>query len=209
MAMKLVQGTAASNELAIDTNGCIATAEGVGSYPGAGGFYTVAGQTSAVVAAALAANTNLVSLRFSTGSARKAYVTKMRLMIGVATLGASTGVAGTVAWQRYRDQTPTGGTARTVNRHGDPSLGSASDMTDVRDSNAALTGTAPTWGNVIACSLVPLFITSGYGWYEWIYECPNVPDILLPGDGIGLRTQVAMAATQTWMYSYTVHWYEK
>jgi len=68
-------------------------------------------------------------------------------------------------------------------------------MTDIRDSNAALTGTAP------------LFVASGALWSEWIYD-PAYPLILEAGDGLALRTQVVMPATQTWSYSYTASWNE-
>ena len=207
MSVKLITGTPASGEAVIDTNGCLSTFESLPQYPAAGGFYSVGGQTTAAVAASLAASTNLMSARMSAGSSRKAYVVKLRLIIGVATVGTSALVAGTLGLQRFTAQTPTGGTARTANRHGE-ALGTTTDITDIRDSNAALTGTAPTWGTILGVTLVPLFISGGAMWMEWIYE-PQVPDILAPGDGIGLRTQVVMPATQTWMYSYNMHWYEK
>jgi len=75
-----------------------------------------------------------------------------------------------------------------------------------------LAGSAPTWGTIVGVTLVPLVIvlTSGMvacGW-EWIFE-PLHPVVLTPGDGLALRTQVAMPATQTWLYGYTAHWFEK
>lgn len=207
MSVKIGAGAAASQEIVPDSNGNMPTFESLPAWPSAGGFYTVSGQTSAVVAATLAANTTLMSARFSSGSTRKAYITKFRTLIGVATVGTSALVAGTLGLQRFTTATPTGGTARTVNRHGE-ALGSASDMTDVRDSNAALTVTSVVFGNIISVSLVPLFISGGAMWMEWIYE-PQVPDVLVPGDGICLRNPIVMPGTQTWMYSYTMHWYEK
>lgn len=206
MSVKLITGTAASSEAFIDANGCLFTAESLPAWPAAGGYYTVAGQASAVVAASLAANTMLMSARFATGSTRKAYVTKFRVVVAAATLGATGGISGTIGIVRFTAQTPTGGTARTANRHGE-ALGTATDMTDIRDSNAALTGSAPTFGNVVASSLVPNTVVNNNP-FEWIYE-PNVPDILAAGDGLALRTLVAMPATQTWVYSYTMHWLEK
>lgn len=207
MSIKLITGTAASNEASIDSNGNLSTFESLPAWPSAGGFYTVAGQTSSVVAATLAANTTLMSARLSSGSTRKAYLTKFRTVIGVATVGTSALVAGTLGLQRFTTATPTGGTARTANRHGE-ALGTATDITDIRDSNAALTVTSVVFGNIIATCLVPLFISGGAMWMEWIYE-PQVPDVLVAGDGICLRNPVACPGTQTWMYSYTMHWYEK
>jgi hypothetical protein len=173
----------------------------------AGGHYTVAGQTSAVVAAALAANTSLMAMRFNPASSRKAYVDRLRVIIGVATVGASAAVAGTLGLQRFTTALPTGGTARTANRLQE-STGTATDMYDIRDSNAALTVTGVVFGNVVGVTLVPLFITTGAMWMEWIFEPPR-PIVLNPGDGLALRTQVAMAASQTWMYAYNFHWEEK
>jgi hypothetical protein len=167
----------------------------------------VTGSTAAVVAASLAASTNLMSARLALASIRKAYVTRFRTLIAVGTVGTSATIPGVLGIQRFTAQTPTGGTARTPNEQSEP-LTTATDVTDVRDSNAALTGTAPTWGSVVASTSVPLFITSGAMWYEWIVEFAY-PLVLQPGDGIGLRTQVAMPATQTWVYSYTMQWFEQ
>lgn len=191
----------------VDSNNNILVTDGIPAWPTAGGFYTVTGQASSVVAATLAANTSLASLRFSASSTRKAYVTRIRTLIAGATLGTSALVPGTIGWQRFTTATPTAGTARTVNRQ-DEALGSASDMTDVRDSNAALTVTSVVFGNLVASTIVPLFIAGGAMVYEWIVE-PPCPIVLNAGNGLALRTQVVMPGTQTWVYSYTVHWFEK
>jgi len=203
--MAVLQDGAGTSLTRVDTNLNLYSTDGIPTTPAAGGFYTVSGWTVAVVAAGLAASVNLMSARLALASTRKAFITRFRVAVTPATLGAAAGVAGTWAMQRFTAQTPTGGTARTPNRQGE-SLGVASDITDIRDSNAALTGTAPTWGTIVAASIVPLFVANAGG-FEWIYE-PKYPTILNPGDGIGLRTQFAMAATQTWMYSYTMHWFE-
>lgn len=210
MSVKLITGTAASSEGFIDSNGTLFTSDArVGSlpaHPTAGGFYTVTGGTSATVAVSLAANTMLMSARFATGSTRNAYVTNFILTITPTTLGTSALVAGTLGLIRFTAQTPTGGTARTPNEQNE-SLTTATDMTDVRDSNAALTGTAPTFGNVIGSTLVPLFVASG-GSHIWQLR-PEYPFKLTAGDGVALRTIVAMPATQTWMFNYTMEWFEK
>ncbi len=205
MSVKLI-GSVSGYEADVDANKNLMVELGQPAIGTAGGYYTVTGGTSAVVAAALAANTMLMSMRFNPASSRKAYISRMRLLVGVATVGASAGIAGILGLQRFTAQTPTGGTARTPNRMTE-TLGTASDMFDVRDSNAALTGSAPTWGTVAGQTLVPLFITTGPMWMEWIFE-PIFPIVLTPGDGLALRTQVAMAATQTWQYTYIFHWYE-
>lgn len=204
----IVVGSASGNGAEVDASGNQMSADGLPATPAAGGFYTVAGSTGAVIAAALAANTMLASMRLAALSSRKAYITRMRALISVGTVGASAGVSGTLLLQRFTAQTPTGGTQRTVNRLNEP-LGTISDITDIRDSNAALTGSAPTFGTVIAATMVPLFISGGAMWCEWIVE-PAYPIVLQPGDGLCLRTgSIAQAATQTWQYSYTYHWHEK
>jgi len=172
-----------------------------------GGYYSVTGSASAVVAASLASGTTLMSARLSTGSSRKAYVNKFRVNIGIATVGTSALVPGTLGLQRFTTATPTGGTARTVNRMSEIS-GNTSDMTDVRDSNAALTVTSVVFGSIVGSTIVPLVIVSGITAIDWVFE-PAVPLVLNPGDGLALRTQIAMPATQTWVYSYSMYWSEE
>jgi hypothetical protein len=204
--MAILQAGASTNLANVDANLNLQTVPGIPEHPAAGGWYSVAGQTSAVIAVSLGASVNLMSMRLAVASTRKAYVYRMRVLISVGTVGTSALVPGTLGLQRFTAQTPTGGTARTPNEMFEAEA-TATDMTDVRDSNAALTGTAPTWGNVVAVTTVPLFIANGAMWMEWIVE-PPYPIVLAPGDGLGLRTQVAMPATQTWMYSYNAYWLE-
>lgn len=197
--------------LEVDPNRNLTIVDGERGYS-VGGEYIVSGFTTAAVAAALAANTSLASLRFSTGSTRKAYMTRLRVQFTVITPGANGGVPGVLAWQRFTAATPTGGTARTVDKK-NAAHPSASDMTDVRDSNAALTVTSVTFGNVTAATIIPTWpeLTSGAvnGAFEWIVEPDDEPIVLAAGDGLALRTQVACPATTTWGFSYTCHWYEK
>jgi hypothetical protein len=143
----------------------------------------------------------------SPSSARVAFITRLRVVIGGATVGTSALVPGTLGLQRFAFATPTGGTARTPCRL-DQGCGAGSDITDIRDNNAALTVTNVTFGTVVANTIIPNFISGGTLAYEWIVE-PPCPIVLTPGDGLVLRTQVAGPATQTWVYSYTVHWNEK
>jgi hypothetical protein len=195
------------NLVDVDTENQLKVSVGEPVSPTVGGFYTVAGQTSAVVAASLGANSSIVTMRMAVNSIRKAYITRFRFVIAPATVGTSALVPGTLGLQRFSMATPTGGTARVPNRL-DQGYGSGSDITDIRDSNAALTVTNVVFGTVISSSIVPLFISGGTSAYEWIIE-PPCPIVLNPTDGLAVRTQVACPATQTWMYSYTVHWYEK
>lgn len=178
----------------------------VPGYPAAGGFYAVTGGAAAVVAAALAANTNLATARLAAGSTRKAYIEKVRVAMGIATPGAAGGIATILGLRRFTAATPTGGTARTAARLG-PTKGSATDMTDIRDSNAALTVTGVTFGDWLGTTHVPNGATN-VAPFEWVYE-PAAPVELGAGDGIALQTFNAGPATATWVYTYNLHWFER
>lgn len=177
----------------------------------AGGEYIVTGWTTAAVAAALAASTPLVTARL-VSSSRKAYLTKLRLTVTVITPGANGGIPGVLAWQKFTTATPTGGTARTAVKK-NATHPSNSDITDIRDSNAALTVTSVVFTDIYGAIVMPTFpeLTSGAinGAFEWVFEPGNEPIVLASGDGISLRTQVVMPATTTWGFSYGIHWYEK
>jgi len=197
--------TVAAQFAEVDANKNLQMYEALPAHPAAGGFYTVCGGPAAIVAAALAADVSLMTMRFAAGSTRRAFLSKFRFVMSPATLGAAAGVAGQIALQRFTAATPTGGVARTPQEQSE-ALATATDMTDVRDNNAALTVTSVVFGAEIARTLVPLFVASA-GWFEWIYE-PQYPTVLTPGDGIALRTRVALAATQTWVFAWTAHWRE-
>lgn len=202
----VIVGGASGVQADVDSNKNLLVSEGLPAHPSAGGYYSVCGGPAGIVAAGLATDTSLMSMRLASGSTRKAYVYKYRFIMSPATLGASAGVAGQIGLQRFTTATPTTGTARTPNELNEP-LATATDMTDVRDSASALTVTSVVFGAEIARSTVPLFVSSA-GWFEWIFE-PPYPVVLQPGDGIVLRTRVALAATQTWVFSYTAYWLEK
>lgn len=181
--------------------------QSIPGYPAAGGFYTVAGKSGTVaIAAALAIDTSLMSMRMAVGSARRAYITKFRVSMSTVTAGAAGGVPSVLGIQRFTNATPTGGTARTANRLG-PTKGSATDVTDIRDNNAALTVTSVTFGDEVAWHQTP---TNGAGvtLLEWAHE-PVAPIELSAGDGLVLRTRQAGPATATWYFTYAVHWFER
>jgi hypothetical protein len=182
--------------------------ENMPPHPANGGFYSVTGGLSAVVAVSLAANTPLMTMRFNPSSTRQAKIKKIRVGITIATVGTSALVAGLLGLQRFTTATPTGGSARTPNKM-DEVNSDATDMLDVRDSNAALTVTSVVFGNVVAQTYVPVVITGSTSFYEWSIEPTEYPIILKPGDGLSLRTQSNMPATQTWMFSYNVYWAEE
>jgi hypothetical protein len=180
---------------------------GAANYGAAGGAFVVTGGPSAVCAAALAANTPLATLRHGAAATTKVYITRLRVTINPATVGASAGVPGQIAWQKFTTATPSGGTARTPARK-DSSSGSGTQVADVRDSNAALTVTSVVFTDIEVIHPIPNFTQGGSMEFvtdldedEWI--------VLAAGDGIALRTQVAAPATQTWTYTYTIHYLEK
>lgn len=207
----VIKGGLSGTDADVDANRNLAVAEGLPAIGAAGGWYSVTGMTPGVVAAGLAASTMLMSMRLAVGSARIAYLTRLRVCFSIATQGVAGGIAGDLGLQRFTAQTPTGGVARTPCRAHE-GVGTISDITDIRDSNAALGGSAPTFGTVVASTLVPLVIVLTSGMvntgFEWIVEFPY-PIRLAAGDGLALRTQQAMPATQTWVYSYNAYWFEK
>lgn len=176
------------------------------------GAFVVSGRTTAIVAAAKAADTMLMAMRNAVGVSAEVYITRIRLVYQVVTAFAAAAVPRVLVWQKFTAQTPTGGTARTPCRK-IPTAGSGTSVTDVRDSNAALTGTAPTFGDVVDASLMPTFTVSGssYVWDVDFTKPGSEPVQLSQGDGLALRTgpDGAFAATGTWMYSYTVQWFER
>jgi hypothetical protein len=193
----------------VDANGNQYTAglpAGIEAHPAAGGFYTVAGGTTAIIAASLAANTTLMSARFSAASTRKAYVFKIRLNGVVYTAGAAGGIGTLLGVQRFTTATPTLGTARTPNEMNEP-LTTATDMTDVRDLNSALTVTSVVFGNIVAAVQMPNSSTN-VAPLEYVLE-PYYPIVLAAGDGLCLRTMNAGPLTATWGFSYTLYWTEK
>lgn len=182
--------------------------QSVPGYPAAGGFYTVAGRSGTVaIAAALATDVSLMSMRMAVGSLRKAYVTKFRVSMSTVTAGAAGGVPSILGIQRFTTATPTGGTAKTPSRLGGTAKGTATDVTDVRDNNAALTVTSVVFGEEIAWHQTP---TNGAlaSLIEWAHE-PVAPIELAAGDGLVLRTRQVGPATATWYFTYTVHWFER
>lgn len=199
-----------NNILNVDLNNNIFVAPGLPVWPASGGtsggYYTTAGQTIVATAASLGTGVVLASMTHSSSSTRSAYITKMRMMINVVTPGTAALIPGTLVLQRFTGGTPSGGWVRFPNRLSEIS-GNTSNMTDIRDSDAGLTVTNCTGTSIVASSIVPIFAIGGLAAYEWIVE-PSQPIVLVPGEGIWIRCQVAMPATQTWTYSYTFHWRE-
>ncbi len=198
--------TIAAQYAEVDKNKNLQVSEGIPEHPAAGGYYTVTGGPTGIVAAALATDTSLVAFRFAAASTRRAYLTKFHFVMSPATLGAAAGVAGVIGLQRFTTATPSAGTARTPNELNEP-LATATDMTSIQDLASALTMTSVVFGAEIAWWRIPLFVASA-GWMEHIWK-PKYPLVLTPGDGFCLRTRVQLAATQTWVYSYHAEWMEK
>ncbi len=193
--------------LEVDAGRNVLNRRGAANYGVLGGAFSVTGGPAGIVAAALAANTPLMTLRHGTAATTNMYITRLRVCISSATIGVSAGVPGQIAWQRFTAATPTGGTARTSARK-DLSTGSASQVLDIRDSAAALTVTSVAFGDVLIINPIPNFTTGTSS--EFLADLNEDEFIrLTAGDGICLRTQVAGPATMTWTYTYSIHWIEK
>ncbi len=203
-------GTIASQQAGVSTKGGVSITPIEPAYGSAGGGFFVSGSTTAVVAAALAANTTLMAMRFAPASSRKAYINKIQYSIQVVTAFAAAIVPAQVNWQKFTTATPTGGTGRTPTRK-NSSEGSTTDMTDVRDSNAALTVTGVVFADSSIIFLNPSHSVSGtMSIFEWRFDPTyNQPFVLQPGEGLCLRTLAAHGAGGTWMYSYQIDWSER
>jgi hypothetical protein len=201
----IIRGGTSGTDADVDANKGLLTVANLPAHPAAGGFYTACGGPAGIVAAGLATDTCLMAMRFSASSTRRAFLSKFRFLMSPATLGAAGGVAGSIGLQRFTTATPSGGTTRTANELSEP-LATATDMTSIQDLASALTVTSVVFGAEVARTRVPLFVSSA-GWFEWIFE-PAYPVVLVPGDGLVLRTRVALAATQTWVFDWTAHWSE-
>jgi hypothetical protein len=210
MAIEVIDGSGGTDELKITAKRGALITPIEPAYGAAGGGFVVAGGTSAVVAAALAANTTLMAARFAAASARKAFINKFQIQLVTATLGTAALVHGSLGLQKFTTATPTGGTARTPTRK-NSSEGSTTDMTDVRDSNAALTVTSVVFVDVPIHFINPASgVIGNMVILEWRFDQSyNQPLVLQPGEGICLRSQIVMPATHTWMYSYTLDWSER
>lgn len=203
----VILGAASGTGADVDAKRNLTVRRGVADYGAAGGAFSVAGGPTAIVAAALAANTPLMSMRHGAGATTKVYITRLHVTISIATIGASAGVPGQITWQRFTTATPTGGTARTPARK-DASTGSGTQVADVRDNNAALTVTSVAFTDIFVAEAIPNSTVGAS--YEYSTDLDEDEFIVLAaGDGICLRTSVAAPATQTWTYSYTIHWLEK
>jgi hypothetical protein len=210
MGIEVIDGSGGTDELKITAKRGAFTTAIEPAYGVAGGGFVVSGGTTAVVAAALAANTTLMAMRFAAASSRKAFINKIQLELNTVTAAAAAAVPALTAFQKFTTATPTGGTARTPTRK-NSSEGSTTDMTDVRDSNAALTVTSVVFTDLPIMFLNPAFTVSGsLVVLEWRFD-PNYnqPTVLQPGEGLCLRTQAANPATMTWMYSYVIDWSER
>ena len=201
-----VQGNAGVT-VEVDAKRNLAVRRGAADYGATGGAFVVTGGPTAIVAAALAANTPLATLRHGAAAGTNIWITRLHLTICSATIGASAGVPGQIGWQRFTAATPSGGTARTPARK-DLSTGSGTAVADVRDNNAALTVTSVVFGDLLVAECIPNFTVGASAEFvtdldedEWIR--------LTAGDGIALRTQVAGPATMTWTYTYAIHYLEK
>jgi hypothetical protein len=148
----------------------------------------------------------------ATGSTRKAYITRLRVLLMPVTANAAAVNPGVLALVRFTAVTPTGGNARVAAR-ASATKGSGSDITDIRDLNAALTG-APTFGDSLCSTQIPVVqgaVAAGLAQInglDWVVEFP-APVELAAGDGVALRTKATCPATATWTYSWNMYWFER
>jgi len=189
----------------VETNSSknVKTVEGIPTHDG---DFTLSSKSTlgTILAASLTLNSTLAWIYF-TGMKQAAYITSIRTLIGVATVGASGLVPGALSWQRFSYLVLNPVSIPIPNRQIETQV--KSSMTSQIDTSA-ITMSNASFGTVVAWTRFPIFVSVDNMNMEWIYE-PNYPTVLHHNDGLALRVAVAMPATQTWVYSYTVKWYEK
>lgn len=185
----------------VDSNGNLATSA-LGLPGGIVGSYRVAGGPAGIVAAGLASDTNLANIwNAGTNILR---VRRLWLSFSAATLGAAAGVAGSLGFQRISVANLSGGTARTP-AAADPS-GMAVTSVVAQDLASALTTTGVTFGDNICRVRQALAVVDG-NHFTFEYR-PVYPEIVRATQGITLRTRVACAATETWVFDWGAEWDE-
>ena len=204
MSVTIIGGTSAV-VADVDANKNLYVIPGLPAHPIAGGWYSVTGGPAGIVAAALATDTPLMAMRLQAASTRKAYITRIEVSFAGATIGVSAGVAGVLGIQRFTGGVGSTGTERVVNEMYE-ALTTATDVTSVQDKASALTMTNVAYGAEVAWVRQALYI-NGSMWNIYTFN-PDYPLVLAAGDGICLRTRVQCAATQTWVFAYTVYWRE-
>lgn len=165
------------------------------------GSYRTAGGPAGVIAAGLAANTNLMHL-YNAGT-NLVRLRSFTLSFSAATLGAAAGVAGSIGLLRTSVAAMTGGTARTPVA---ADTTQAATAVTVMDLASALTTTGVTIGGFFWSVRQALAVVDG-NQFVAKYQ-PFAPDIIRPTQGIALATRVALAATETEVLEYQIEWDE-
>jgi hypothetical protein len=176
------------------------------------GMYRLQVSSAAVVAAALAQNSSLFSMRLNPTSGKRVYLWAAYIRINA--IAAFTAPGGDLMLQRFSAATPTAGTGLTLPgdiqkyRSDDPNT----ELSDVRFSNAALTvaGVAFDAGRGPAVYVPQLGANTiiDRNFYD-----PNTfqrPLELAAGEGFVLRNPIAaMGAGGTWLWSLALTWEER
>lgn len=203
MAIKIL-GTNSGTENEVDSNTNVVVTENLPSILG-GGFYTLSAAPAAIVAASLGANVTLAYINYQGRANKSMYINKIQVTVTVATVGASALVPGALSWQRfsYLGLYPT-----AIPIPGQQNETSIKSPVLSQASNAAITMTNASFGNYVTWTRVPVALDPIGTSFQWTFK-PPYPIVLNPYEGLALRTTVAMPATQTWVYSYTIDYEEK
>ena len=172
-----------------------------------GGSFLVTGGPSNFVTASIASATMLMSLRHHPTASTTIFISQINFTYNVSTTGSSANTPGQIAWQRFTSATPTGGTARTPARL-DTSIGSATQVADVRDHSASLT-TAGVVTTDILLDYPVVNYTVGPSAKMDTFLGEDEMIRLAAGDGLALVMNVAGPAVETWTYTYAIHYTEE
>jgi len=200
MTVKIVGS--ANNVLDVNASKQVQTVENLPNC-GKGGHYTLYGGPTAVVAGSLAIDSTLAYLYFL-GMMEKAYIKKISMQFAGATVGTSGLVPGALGWQRfsYLGLYPSAIPIPDKKNEECDRSGMQSQA-----SNAAITMTNAVFGAEVCWTRPPNFISTTGRQLYWEVVFPY-PLVLNTFGGIALRSRVAFPATHTWVYSFTVEWFE-
>jgi len=204
--MAIIKSAESANKLTVDptikaARATLYNTAGVEVYPTTNQFI-VTGYNTALVSAGQGATTVYIS--FKNGASKTVYITRIRMQISVGAVGASAGVPGVLGWQRFTGGTPTGGVQK-IPIAKNPAH--TSTVLDIRDLNNTLTAVNDNQGGHLDMMVIA-DMAQGAGTNSWDRVMDKEPWVLLPNQGIWLRSFTAMAATMTWQFAYTIEWFE-
>lgn len=170
------------------------------------------------IAAALAANSSIFAMRLDPGSAKKAYIERIRIAYTCLVAFTTPLTAGRrLAVYRGSGAATSGGTAiSTVAKKHSISAGSEFETAQGGDVRIASTGALTVTGITFEANEFATFplvhVGNAGNFFEAVFEFntnESAPIVLEPGQLMAIRNPAAMDAAGTWQATIRVDWYEE